>query len=454
MLFESDTLTVVEDYAHHPAEIEALLAMVREDWPDRELCVIFQPHRYSRTLQYRESFANVLAKADRLLLKEVYAASEKPLEGGRCKDIMEAFTKPVNVTLCAEYEDMLEQIDGMVDRDRVILFVGAGDIDRWAARYSSRLQREMTHRNWWGRLQGRLQQGTVCRENESLAEKTTLRVGGNARYYIEPRDSEDLSRILITAKEAGIDTFILGRGSNIIVPDDGFNGIVIRLSHDNWRRVTQLVNGRLWAGAGVRLKQLCAEARRLGMSGLEYLEGIPGSLGGSLRMNAGAMGGWMFDIVEEVELMTYEGKRLRMARDEFTIEYRRCCELGEAVALGAVIQPSKQLTPSEIGQKMLEFSYSRKESQPREPSAGCIFKNPEGDHAGRLIDVSGLKGRKRGGAMVSDVHANFIVNTGGAAAEDIIGLVREVRQEIRELHGVELEPEVLLLGKKWGQVLA
>jgi UDP-N-acetylenolpyruvoylglucosamine reductase len=211
------------------------------------------------------------------------------------------------------------------------------------------------------------------------------------------------------------------------------------------------------------LKNLCGLAAKSGIEGFEFLEGIPGTVGGALRMNAGAMGGWMFDVVEEVQAMTMNGSVKTWAKAEMHIDYRHCEELHDAIALGALLAPRRDRgeageagAPGETGaikRQMDAYARKRHESQPREPSAGCVFKNPPGQSAGRLIDESGLKGERVGDAEVSTVHANFIVNRGRASSGQVLELVRRVRARVRQVKGVELEPEVLLYGKQWKDVL-
>jgi UDP-N-acetylenolpyruvoylglucosamine reductase len=278
-------------------------------------------------------------------------------------------------------------------------------------------------------------------------------VGGAARLYAEPASEDDL-RVLVTAAAGrGIPVHLLGRGSNLIVPDEGVDGLVIALAHETWSRFESRPEGRVWAGAGLRLKRLCGLASSAGLAGFEFLEGIPGSIGGALRMNAGAMGGWIFDLVEEVELMTFEGEVKTLRRSEMHVDYRHCAELHHAIALGALLKPAGAQAAESISRQIDQYRRKRHESQPREPSAGCIFKNPPGDSAGRLIDASGLKGERVGDAEVSPVHANFIVNRGGATSADVIELIRKVRARVRRLQGVDLEPEVLLYGRDWKDVL-
>jgi UDP-N-acetylenolpyruvoylglucosamine reductase len=206
-------------------------------------------------------------------------------------------------------------------------------------------------------------------------------------------------------------------------------------------------------GAGLRLKNLCGLAVKAGLAGFEFLEGIPGNVGGALRMNAGAMGGWMFDVVEEVSMISHAGAIRTLRRDAMHVDYRHCAELEHEIAIGAVLKPASASQADAIARQIDVYKDKRQKSQPREPSAGCIFKNPPGDSAGRLIDVAGLKGERIGDAEVSVVHANFIVNRGRATSEDVIALVRRVRARVEATQGVRLEPEVLLYGRTWREVL-
>ena len=295
--------------------------------------------------------------------------------------------------------------------------------------------------------------GTLLRREEPLAPRTTLRVGGAARIYAEPAATVDLQALLREAKVRGVEVFVLGRGSNLVVPDEGVNGLVVSLAHEAWSAFEPRGDGGVWVGAGLRLKKLCGQAAKAGLVGFEFLEGIPGSIGGALRMNAGAMGGWMFDVVESVQMMSLDGDLLTLAKSAMHVDYRHCAELHRAIALGALLRPAAQAGADTVARQIDVYRKKRQESQPREPSAGCVFKNPPGSSAGRLIDECGLKGECVGDAEVSPMHANFIVNRGRASAADVIALVRRVRARVKEARGIDLQPEVLLYGKKWEEVL-
>lgn len=293
------------------------------------------------------------------------------------------------------------------------------------------------------------------RREEPLATRTTLRVGGAARILAEPASEADLASVLQRTHAAGVPVIMLGRGSNLLVPDSGVDAVVISLGHPAWQRFVPEADGRVRVGAGLRLKNLCGLASKAGLVGFEFLEGIPGNVGGALRMNAGAMGGWMFDVVEEVRVMARDGAVRTYRKAEMKVDYRHCAELEAAIALEAVLRPAR-VAPGEdetIRRQIDAYRDKRHQSQPREPSAGCMFKNPPGDSAGRLIDAAGLKGERVGGAEVSTVHANFIINRGGATSADVITLVRRVRERVQGASGVTLEPEVLLYGGDWRKEL-
>jgi UDP-N-acetylenolpyruvoylglucosamine reductase len=299
----------------------------------------------------------------------------------------------------------------------------------------------------------RLGAAARLRREEPLAPRTTLRVGGAARLFADPASLAELRDLLELARDAGVPVFPLGRGSNLVVPDAGVDGLVLSLAHEAWSAFAPRPDGLVAVGAGLRLKNLCGLATAAGLGGFEFLEGIPGSVGGALRMNAGAMGGWMFDVVAEVTLLDAGGAVRTVPKAALHVDYRHCAELETALALGAVLRPASPAQADAIARQIDTYRKKRHETQPREPSAGCIFKNPPGASAGRIIDDCGLKGTRVGGAEVSPVHANFIVNRGGATGDDVLGLVRLVRARVRALRGVDLRPEVLLFGRRWEEVL-
>jgi UDP-N-acetylenolpyruvoylglucosamine reductase len=285
---------------------------------------------------------------------------------------------------------------------------------------------------------------TVIRRDEPLAARTTLRVGGPADLYVEPASEEDLAVVVGFAAERHVPFFVLGRGSNLLVKDGGFRGVVVCLAQPAFSRV-EVAGERLRCGAGAKLKAVANEAKRNGLSGLEFLEGIPGSVGGGLRMNAGAMGGALFEVVESVRVMDAAGRVQECTPAEMDVRYRSCVTLRTRIALGAVLR-GRPAARAEIERRMNEFSRKRWQSQPAAPSAGCIFKNPATIPAGRLIEELGLKLARVGGAFVSAEHANFLVTESGARAQDVLDLIELIRTRARAERGLELETEVEIIG--------
>ncbi len=294
-------------------------------------------------------------------------------------------------------------------------------------------------------LAGCVSSATIVRHDEPMAKHTTLRIGGPADVYVEPASEDDLAAILKFCNGRGIEFFMLGRGSNLLVRDGGFRGVVICLAQANFCRI-EIDGIRIRCGAGAKQKNVAVEAKRNGLSGVEFLEGIPGSIGGALRMNAGAMGGTTFDVVESVRVMDHAGEIHELKPSEMSVEYRSCTTLKNNIALGAVFQCTPQ-PREEIERRMKTFSEKRWSSQPAAPSAGCLFKNPATIPAGRLIDELGLKGVKVGGARISLEHGNFLVNDGGATAKDVLELIEMLRAKAKAERGIELRPEIEVIGR-------
>lgn len=286
---------------------------------------------------------------------------------------------------------------------------------------------------------------TLVSFDEPLAKRTTLRVGGPADLYVEPASEEDLKRTLHFCHEHELPIFILGRGSNLLVKDHGFRGVVICLGQVGFSTI-EVIDKTLRCGAAAKLRTVATEAKRHGLAGLEFLEGIPGTVGGGLRMNAGAMGGAMFDAVESIRVMDHRGKTSELASREIQVEYRKCITLKKVIAIGAVLR-GEPGDKAEIEKRMKACSQKRWTSQPSAPSAGCIFKNPASIPAGRLIDELGLKGSRVGGAYVSSEHGNFIVNDGTASASDVLSLIEKIREKAHSSRKIELETEVEIIGE-------
>ncbi len=295
-------------------------------------------------------------------------------------------------------------------------------------------------------LQSRLT-ATVLRQDEPLAKKTTLRVGGPADLYAEPSSEEDLACIVQFCREHHLPLMFLGRGSNLLIRDDGIRGVVVSLAHPNFSNV-EVSGNELRCGAGARLKAVATKAREYGLAGLEFFDGIPGSVGGALRMNAGAMGSAAFEVLARIRYMDGQGNVQECDATQIRADYRSCAHFKNHFALAAVFR-GRPDGKEAIAERSDAYNKKRWQSQPKEPSAGCIFKNPSPElPAGKLIDQLGLKGTRVGGASVSEIHGNFIVNDGTATARDVLQLIQIIKARAREQWGIELHTEVEIIGEE------
>jgi UDP-N-acetylmuramate dehydrogenase len=288
--------------------------------------------------------------------------------------------------------------------------------------------------NSWKRLKVNL------RDNEPLSRHTSLRLGGPARYFAEPRNYAELKLLLSEAKRDNIPILIIGSGSNILVSDSGVNAFVIRLARGDFSKIAY--SGKsVHSGCGVRINRLLNFFVKSGLTGLEFLSGIPGTVGGALAMNAGAWSRAIGDKLLDVTVMDYSGKVKTLSGNKIKFGYRSS-PLSKFIILEGTFKVSparRSLVRAEIKGYLEKRKITQDLSR---PSAGCIFKNPQGLSAGKLIDACGLKGKICGGARISDKHANFILNADKAKARDILRLIKLIQDKVRAEYGIKLEPEV------------
>ncbi len=446
VLHQSEKGMVVADYAHHPSEIQAFLDFMKVTQSGKQV-VVFQPHRYTRTQRFARDFAQVLKVVDEVILLDVFAASEQPVVGGSIEDLLAMFDGWEHVKILDKAVVPQQLMANIFDEKTNILFIGAGDINEVAKTFVHQLEEIIRERL----LENKSPQCPVI-EHEPLSNKTTFRIGGKARYYAEPENLEDLQSLVKAAHLVGMKVFILGCGSNVLVPDEGFHGLVIRLNHAYWRRLEVVDSEHIKVGAGVYLNTLCRKALECGWGGLEFLDGIPGTVGGALRMNAGARGFSMGNVVDSVDVVERNGDVQMLTVEQLHFQYRACEELRGRIVLGAVLNVHLVNDMTPILEKIKAWSAKRRSSQPVGLHAGCFFKNPSSENpAGKVIDQMGLRGKKIGGAMVSEMHANFIVNTGTATSGDVVKLANHVRTKALRV-GIDLQPEVELMGKHWEDV--
>ncbi len=434
---ESPRNLVVDDYGHHPTEIAATIATARTgDW--KRVLVMFQPHRYTRTLALKEEFGRAFDQADAVFIADVYPASEKPIPGVSGQTIVDAMLAHGHPL--AEFQPDITLIHRnaaaeIIDGD-LVLSLGAGNIHEAGAR----LVADLATRDKLLEVMGA---GSI-KLHEPLSRHTTMRVGGPAQFWVEPETEEGFADLVQYCFDENVPFMVMGRGSNLLVRDGGIPGVVAHLKKGEFAR-SEVNGNEITAGVGLKLKQLTAIAQKAGLGGFEWMEGIPGNLGGSLRMNAGAMGAQTFEQVVRVRYCDQDGNIFTRTPEEMEIHYRDVPTLRQNYALSATLRGTPTDAKS-IETRLDASEQKRRESQPVAASAGCIFKNPKETPAGKLIEELGFKNFSVGRARVSEVHGNFIVNDGGATAEEILTLIEEIKAAAARERGINLETEVQIVG--------
>ncbi len=284
----------------------------------------------------------------------------------------------------------------------------------------------------------------IC--DEPMSRHTTFKIGGNADIFVKVKTEDELKTVLSLTKEFNLPLFILGKGSNLLVSDKGIAGVVISL--DKLDSVT--VDGdTVTCGAGASLRTVCLATQKVGLSGLEFAYGIPGTVGGALYMNAGAYGGEMSQVVVSATVLDRDGNIKLFNSEQMKLGYRESDFKNTDLIITSVTLKLKHGNADEIKAAMDDFFSRRRDKQPLEfPSAGSTFKRPEGYFAGALIEKNNLKGASVGGAQVSQKHAGFVINTGNATCEDVLSLIKKVKDTVKQADGVDLEPEVIFVGRK------
>ena len=284
-------------------------------------------------------------------------------------------------------------------------------------------------------------------KNEPMCNHTTFRVGGAADYFVEAKSADEIEAVILLCREENVPYYILGNGSNLLVGDRGYRGVIIQI-YRAMNEVTVDSRGMVRAQAGALLSRIASEALNGSLAGFEFAAGIPGTLGGAVVMNAGAYGGEMKDVLQEVTVLTDEGRVVTLQREELELGYRTSVIAKKGYIVLAAKLQLKPGDPIEIKDRMDELKEQRVTKQPLEfPSAGSTFKRPEGYFAGKLIQDAGLRGFTVGGAQVSEKHCGFVVNRGDATAADIVELMKQVSEKVNEKFHVVLEPEVKRLGE-------
>jgi len=438
--YQSDNYLIFDDYGHHPTEIEATLQTARSLKPKRLACV-FQPHRYSRTQLLRDSFGTCFDAVDELVVTDVYAASEKPIPGITGNTICEAVQelgKCGKASFAGDKAKARLMIGNALQPGDLLISLGAGDVHEVATAVAKDLEILEAIESAISDPEANL------KLYEPMSRHTTMLVGGPAQFWVEPRTIQGFARLVAFCHDKDLPLRVVGRGSNLLIRDGGIEGVVAHPSKGEFDEV-RVEGDLLHVGVGARYKRLTSAAQKAGIAGFEWMEGIPGNVGGGIRMNAGAMGVETFDQVVSVKYVDRKGNLHEKSAEEVDFHYRNVPEFTENYVVSAVFKGSTGVS-EEIQEKIEECKEHRKSSQPIGASAGCIFKNPGPCGAGQLIDELGLKNLSVGKARVSEVHGNFIVNDGKATATEVLELISQIKAKAKAERDIELDTEVQILG--------
>jgi len=437
--YSSDRFLLVDDYAHHPTEIRATLRTARSTRRKRVL-TMFQPHRFSRTKALCHEFGCAFDDADRIVVTDVYAASEASIPGISGQTIADEIVRHGHrgVSYQPRLDWVHRDVGNMLSSGDLVLSLGAGNIHEQLSILAADLVIAEKLKTIVG------EEGDV-RLYEPLSKHTTLRVGGPAQFWVEPRNETALSELIRFCRDESLPLFVIGRGSNLLVRDGGIRGVVVRPCGGDFDRI-DVDDNEITAGVGAKLKEVAYAGKAAGIGGLEWMEGIPGAVGGGLRMNAGAMGAQTFENIVRLRYLDVKGNPHTKSRDELDVRYRNFPLLERNFAVSATFR-GHAAPREQIEERLRESQEKRRTSQPIAKSAGCIFKNTDSIPAGKLVDELGLKNSCVGKARVSQVHGNFIVNDGGATAADMLELIDKIKATARAQRGIELETEVQIVGE-------
>ncbi len=432
---EASGVLIVDDYGHHPTEIKATLAAVRSRWPKRRLVAMFQPHRFSRTQILWKQFSNALKPADKIILMNIYPAGEKPIRGVSSQLIARGLSK----TKCTFWSDGISvaDLEKEVKPGDLLLTLGAGDVWKWGEALFHSLSSLATQLTMdFPELAERI------KHEEPLSRHCTWAIGGPAEAYVEVQKAAELKNVMAWCRERSIPIFFLGWGSNVLLPDEGLRGVVIRLRGEF--ESIEFDGDRVRVGAGVHLPKLAKACVDKGLAGVEALAGVPGTVGGALMTNAGTPRGVIGDVVQTVDIIQPDGNVKTISRDQIDLQYRQSNLKGQWIVGASLLL---KLSDNGAAKERLKWELqSREKTQPLgTKNVGSVFRNPEGDYAARLIEAAGLKGKAFGPIRFSPKHANFIENTGGATAKDALKLIRLAQTTVKEKFNIDLHPEVIVV---------
>ncbi|MDR0693485.1 MAG: UDP-N-acetylmuramate dehydrogenase [Puniceicoccales bacterium] len=442
VMLETEKFVFLNDYAHHPTEINSLLRYARTRYKDYELNIMFQPHRLSRTKQYFAEFAANLDMFDRPFVVELYAAFEEKIEGVSSDLVFNEVKNPNKKFLAlSRFEtDMYDIYDKLssCDKKQLVMFVGAGNILCHAKAFIGKIA--------FGEAEKAFKRSQIkFTPFEDLTRAFSIKVPTSARIHVNPATHNELIAVVNICRNLGIRYVTIGNGTKILPPDGMVNAVVITLDADHWKSLEWTGNDTLRCMAGTSLRDFCKSVSGKGFLGAEKLSYIPGHMGGAILMNAGSHGQTISDHLVSIETLDPHGVIHTLEKSDLRFGYRTASVPRNNIVLGATFRFSER-APQEYFSSMAEELLNwRNTHQPKGINFGSVFKNGDDFCAGELIDRAGLKGTCMGGAAISNEHANFIINGGNASLRDIERLIDLARYMVYIKFGKFLETEVNIL---------
>ncbi|MDR1890623.1 MAG: UDP-N-acetylmuramate dehydrogenase [Puniceicoccales bacterium] len=442
LMLVTEKFVFLNDYAHHPAEINSLLRYVKTHYKDYELNIIFQPHRLSRTKQYFAEFAAILDRFDRPFVVELYSAFEEKIAGVSSDLVFNNIKNPNKGFLnLAQFSDNIRDIYGKLsscDKKQLVMFVGAGNILYHAKAFIGEIA--------FGEAEKAFTKAQIKFSSfEDLTRAFSIKIPTSARICVNPTTRDELIAVLNICHNLKIRYAIIGNGTKILPPDGMVNAVMVMLNSDHWKSLNWVGDNTLHCASGVSLRDFCKSVSEKQFLGTEKLSYIPGHLGGAIFMNAGSHGQTISDHLISIEILDPDGRLHTMEKSSLDFGYRMSSIPRNHIILGATFRFSDQAPKEYFTSVAEELLNWRKTHQPKGINFGSVFKNGDDFCAGELIDKAGLKGSSAGDATISNEHANFIINRGNASSRDIEKLIDLARYTTHIKFGKFLRAEINIL---------
>lgn len=447
IIYDTNGVTLINDYGHHPTQLRLALESARQTYPDRKIWAVWEPHTFSRTRRLQSDYISALDLADQTIIMQIYAARE-PDEGYTPQSIADALGDGKALYI-PDQDEAVALLYELINKNDLIIVFSAGKGPQLSAKLQALFEEEQLEQSSSNLPIRKLEAlfGEKLQEGEHLSKYTTIKAGGPAAGLVIINTLDELRHAVNTLWDLKVPFRILGSGSNVLISDKGYPGIVLINRCNKVEILKDQTPPLVYAESGANLGTMSQMASRAGVGGLEWCNSIPGTVGGAVYGNAGAHGSDVEATLLEAKIITPDGEQT-LHLGEMGYQYRSSKfkrEGANVIILSATFH-GEIISPEESIKKLGTLTEKRAKTQPKGPSFGSTFKNPQGDFAGRLLEEVGMKGITCGNARVSEHHANFILNDGTASAQDIYNLIRMGQKRVKEKFNIDLQTEIEIIG--------